>query len=222
MTSLKQESSFEILLQEGMSLSSLPPLSPLEVSLLAKFHFFLQKWNKTINLTGHRDLKSSVELNFIDSLQLAYRLPSVGNVLDLGSGAGFPALVIKILHQNLSMTLAEADQRKTSFLFHAAKELSLENIYFMNEFLTVKKMESLIQSENFSHIVSRATFSPKELVTLLHPLLIKEIPLFLMLSIQQLINFKKNVKDFDFFLEREYFLPFSRQKRIILGLKIKN
>ncbi len=218
---MNSKQSFQNLLQEGVSLSSLPHLSSRALTQFDCFQHFLEKWNKKINLTAHSGLREAVELNFIDSLQLASQISNPKNVLDIGSGAGFPALIIKILHENLLMTLVEADQRKGSFIFHALRELHLKNVKVVNEFLTQKNIQSYLGSEDFSHIVSRATFSPDELLKLLQPLLIKDTALFFMLSQKQFLDFQKNKSNWNIVAEKKYFLPFSKQERIILGLKMK-
>lgn len=214
--------SFKSLLEEGLFLSSLPPLSTEVLDRLDRFYCFLEKWNRKINLTAHSSLQEAVELNFIDSLHLVSQISSPTSVLDIGSGAGFPALIIKIIYESLSMTLVEADQRKSSFLFHALRELDLENVKLINEFLTQKNIQSSLGLEKISHIVSRATFSPPDLLKLLHPLLIKGSELFLMLSQKQFLDFQKNKTELSITTEKKYLLPFSKQERIILGLKMQN
>jgi len=214
--------SFKDLLEEGLSLSSLPPLSTEVLDKLDRFYYFLEKWNKKINLTAHSGLREAVELNFIDSLHLVSQISSPTSVLDIGSGAGFPALIIKMIYESLSMTLVEADQRKSSFLFHAFRELGLEKVRLVNEFLTQKNIQSYLGLEIFSHIVSRATFSPGELVKLLRPLLTKNVALFFMLSRKQFAEFQKDKSSWSIIAEKKYLLPFSMQERIILGLKMRN
>lgn len=90
----------------------------------------LQKWNPVINLVSKSTLPEAWTRHIVDSAQL-YRLapPHVGHWADLGSGGGFPGLVITILSAELDpqrrMTLVESDQRKATFLRQAVRELGL-------------------------------------------------------------------------------------------------
>lgn len=90
----------------------------------------LQKWNPAINLVAKSTLPDVWSRHIVDSAQL-YHLspPQVSHWADLGSGGGFPGLVIAIMSQELDpqrrITLVEADQRKATFLRQAVRELGL-------------------------------------------------------------------------------------------------
>ena len=82
----------------------------------------LAKWQKTINLVGPKTLPEVWTRHFLDSAQLAPLVPAEARTLtDLGSGAGFPGLVLAILLPQLSVRLVESDARKAAFLAEAAR-----------------------------------------------------------------------------------------------------
>ena len=82
----------------------------------------LAKWQKTINLVGPKTLPEVWTRHFLDSAQLAPLVPAGARTLtDLGSGAGFPGLVLAILLPQLSVRLVESDARKAAFLAEAAR-----------------------------------------------------------------------------------------------------
>lgn len=84
----------------------------------------LLRWNKKINLTGHRDQKS-VEVDLIlDSLALAEHIQG-DSLLDIGSGAGFPGLVLALAKPDLQVILMEPRGKRVSFQKHIIRELSL-------------------------------------------------------------------------------------------------
>ena len=90
----------------------------------------LKKWNPTINLVAKSTLGSAWERHIIDSAQLyALAPPKVDHWADLGSGGGFPGLVIAILAHELDparrVTLVESDRRKATFLREAARQLGI-------------------------------------------------------------------------------------------------
>jgi len=91
----------------------------------------LRKWNKAINLVSAATLSAVWTRHFADSAQIFALAPENSlHWADLGSGAGFPGLVIAILakekHPDLAVTLVESDHRKSAFLLTAIRELGLE------------------------------------------------------------------------------------------------
>ena len=92
---------------------------------LDAFADLAQKWNKRISLVSRGDADAIVTRHIEDSLQLRRFLrESDVHLTDLGSGGGFPALVLAIAH-NLRVTLIESDRRKAAFLSTALRELNL-------------------------------------------------------------------------------------------------
>ena len=90
----------------------------------------LERWNERINLVGETDTAGVLTRHVRDSAQLVHWIkPSVQSIVDLGSGAGFPALVIALLLQSRQnppqVTLVESDQRKAAFLISMIQKLSL-------------------------------------------------------------------------------------------------
>ena len=88
---------------------------------LDRFAALLLRWNRTVNLIARKDEQRLWERHIADSLQLAtlmHRAP--GQAIDLGSGAGFPGLVLAIA-TGVPFDLIEADQRKAAFLREAAR-----------------------------------------------------------------------------------------------------
>ena len=87
---------------------------------LSLFATLLLKWSDKINLIGPRERGLLWDRHIGDSLRLADFIPGTGSIVDLGSGAGFPGLVIAIALER-HVTLIESDQRKASFLREAAR-----------------------------------------------------------------------------------------------------
>lgn len=80
----------------------------------------LTRWNARINLVSPRDLVHLWSRHIADSLQLAARIPSGARLVDMGSGGGFPGLVIAMA-TDAQVTLIESDQRKAAFLREASR-----------------------------------------------------------------------------------------------------
>ncbi|MEK6742132.1 MAG: 16S rRNA (guanine(527)-N(7))-methyltransferase RsmG [Nitrospirota bacterium] len=95
----------------------------------------LEKWNRKINLTAIRNEQDIVIKHFLDSLSyLNGFVPAPGlRLLDMGSGAGFPAVPIKICHPEIGITMVEAVNKKASFLRHITRTLKLTEIVIVDK-----------------------------------------------------------------------------------------
>jgi len=140
------------------------------IALFEAYRDTLLLWNSKMNLVS---LQSEVDLpvrHILDSLTLLPFLPAGGvRLLDIGSGAGFPAIPLKIFRPDLQVTLLEASRKKCSFLKEVIRKLGLKDITVMH-----CRLESLLARDVppvFDMIVSRATFKMKELLEHALPLL---------------------------------------------------
>jgi len=90
----------------------------------------LLAWNKTINLTSITDPFEIITKHFVDSLTAlsAYKFPPHSLVVDVGSGAGFPGIPVKIVQSDLRLLLIEPSQKKCSFLHSIVGGLKLEQV----------------------------------------------------------------------------------------------
>lgn len=90
----------------------------------------LLTWNRTINLTSITDPYEVISKHFVDSLTglTAFNFPFQGSVLDVGSGAGFPGIPLKIVRSDLRLVLIEPSQKKCSFLHSNVGALKLEQV----------------------------------------------------------------------------------------------
>jgi 16S rRNA (guanine527-N7)-methyltransferase len=87
----------------------------------------LSSWAQRINLTGHRSPESVVRRLILDAAALLQALPAFSSLVDLGAGAGFPALPIAILAPQRRVLLVESRERRHHFQRAAVRELHLVN-----------------------------------------------------------------------------------------------
>ena len=101
-----------------------------EINKLEKYAELLKKWNEKINLTAITEKEQVYLKHFYDSLTLVkvIDLNKVTTLCDLGTGAGFPGLVLKIFFPQLELTLVDALNKRINFLNIVIKELSLDNV----------------------------------------------------------------------------------------------
>lgn len=91
------------------------------------YHALLVKWQRQINLVSPKTIETAWHRHFYDSAQILQYFPKDARIVaDLGSGAGFPGLVLKILNPDLNMNLVESDERKCLFLRTVSRETGLD------------------------------------------------------------------------------------------------
>jgi 16S rRNA (guanine527-N7)-methyltransferase len=98
------------------------------ITLFDRYLKELLKWNQKINLTAIRTEKGIVLKHFLDSLSVYPYLPGSSFLLDLGSGAGFPGIPLKIVESSFGITLIDSVLKKVDFQRHIIRILGLKGI----------------------------------------------------------------------------------------------
>jgi 16S rRNA (guanine527-N7)-methyltransferase len=123
---VKAEGALKQLLRSGARELGIE-LSDIQVDACLLYIQELKKWNRTINLSAIRDDRDIIIKHFLDSFAFARGFtPNAGSMLlDMGSGAGFPALPLRIAFPDISITLIESVKKKASFLRHMIRTLEM-------------------------------------------------------------------------------------------------
>lgn len=171
----------------------------------------LKKWNEKVNLTALRTDEDIVVRHFLDSLVCCkvLRISDHARLLDVGAGAGFPGLPIKIIAKPIHLTLLEPSQKKTAFLRHLVGVLGLEGVTVAPERLE-RALEMSAVTPPFSHILSRALKMP-DLVRFIDPLLSEKGVVVLWMGPERM-----EIEELDGFVREtlySYDLPFGHGKR---------
>ncbi len=156
-------------------------LSNEQLNKLEKYYNLLIEWNNKINLTRITEKEEVYLKHFYDSLTLSkvINLKSINTLVDVGTGAGFPGIVLKIAFPNLKITLIDSLQKRVNYLNEIIKDLELDNIVAIHQRAEDHK-------ETYDIVTSRAVASFQKLLSYTHHLINKN---------GQLIAMKANVEE---------------------------
>jgi 16S rRNA (guanine527-N7)-methyltransferase len=158
-----------LLLEEGAA--ALGITLPREV--LAQFQVYIQElqiWNAKVNLTGLTSPRDIIIKHFLDSLAVLSYIGEAPSLADLGSGAGFPGLVLKLARPALALTLVESRGKKAAFLEYLVALWRLPGVEVIQAHLTPRLAREW--GPRFEVVVSRAAFPLKRFLELAAPLLL--------------------------------------------------
>ncbi|WP_175989825.1 16S rRNA (guanine(527)-N(7))-methyltransferase RsmG [Bacillus sp. Marseille-Q1617] len=110
-------------------------LSPGQLDQFERYFEILVEWNEKMNLTAITDKEEVYLKHFYDSISAAFFIDftDVKTICDVGAGAGFPSIPLKICFPHLHITIVDSLNKRISFLNHLSKELGLENTHFYHD-----------------------------------------------------------------------------------------
>jgi len=146
-------------------------LTARQVMSLITYENELLEWNKKFNLTAIRDVESIRTKHFLDSFScvLAWQATPPARLVDVGTGAGFPGLPLKIIYPQMHVTLVESVGKKAMFCQHIVSKLGIEDVEVIHT-----RAENLGQDlnhrESYDYAVGRAVANLNILSEYLLPL----------------------------------------------------
>ncbi len=201
------------LLIEGLERMALK-LSDQMIDQLMTYLNLVEKWNRVYNLTAIRERDQMIKLHFLDSLSILNHV-HVKNILDVGSGAGFPGIVLAITKPELKVTVMDSVNKKTTFMQQVKSELALTNLDVVNS-----RVEDYQPITLFEAVTSRAFSNLKNMMSLTQHTLQKEGMWLAMKS----KDVKEELEEFE---KNQYTLiplevPFINAERYLVILKKDN
>ena len=128
---------------------------------IEKFSIYLEelkRWNRRLNLTGLRKDEDIVVKHFLDSLSCALLIEDFDSkMIDVGTGAGFPSLPLKIYQPGIRLTLLESARKKAAFLEYLAKALDLKKVRVI--WARAEEWAQGEERESYHYVVCRALAS---------------------------------------------------------------
>ena len=140
-----------------------------KIETFEKYYNRVIECNKLYNLTSIIDKDEFIDKHFIDSIIGEKYISKNSNVCDIGAGAGFPSIPLKIIRDDLSFTLIDSLNKRVNFLNETVKELGLKNVFA--EHLRAEEAGKGKYREKFDVIVNRAVASLPTLIEYCIPLL---------------------------------------------------
>lgn len=188
---------------------------------LKKFYHLLISWNEKINLTRITSENEVYLKHFYDSLTITkvINLNKVNTLCDVGTGAGFPGIVLKIVYPNLKITLVDALQKRVNYLNEIIKELDLSDIVAIHS-----RGEDL--KEKYDIVTARAVANITKLLNYtMH--LVEENGVFIAMkgniteeltpAVQKAISKKYSIEKIE-----EFYLPYENSQRSLVVIKNKH
>ena len=160
------EQQFIIALQEkGINLSET------QIGQFKKYFELLVEWNEKMNLTAITDQPSVYLKHFYDSISASFYFDftQVKTVCDVGAGAGFPSIPIKICFPHLEVTIVDSLNKRITFLNHLSEELNLDNVNFVHS-RAEEFGQNIKYRERFDVVTARAVARLSVLAELCVPL----------------------------------------------------
>jgi len=193
-------------------------LSKKQLEQLDKYYELLIEWNEKINLTRITEYEDVYLKHFYDSLTIAkvVDLSTKQTLCDVGTGAGFPGVVLKIVYPNLKITLVDSLQKRVNYLNEIVKELGLEDIHAIHS-----RGEDF--KETFDVVTARAVANLKMLSELCIPM-VKVNGYFIAMkaNAEEEIKESKNIlNELNSTIEEvnEFNLPKEDSKRTLIKIK---
>lgn len=171
----------------------------------------LKKWNKVYNLTAINEDNEIITKHFLDSLSVNGFIQNSQRILDVGTGAGFPGLILALFNPDKSFVLVDGVSKKISFLQEMIGKLNLKNVMAVHI-----KVEEYKVTEQFDIIISRAFAEIKKMIKLTKHL-IKVNGKFIAMKGPDVMN---ELDDLNLtFVNYDVMVPFLQGTRKIIEIK---
>lgn len=190
-------------------------MTPEKIALLAQYIELLFQWNAVYNLTATKTPEDFITDHILDSLVIGPFL-SGDRIIDVGSGAGLPGIVLAIYYPDKQFTLLESRGKKTRFLQAVVTKLKLENITIVNQ-----RVEQYQDEVLFSTVLTRAFSSLKDMLQMTQHLCHPNGLFLAMKGRYPTIELAQIKQDFTVTLEQRLIVPGMNKERHIIGVRHK-
>lgn len=194
-----------------------------EKELFFEYLGIIKFWNEKFNLTNIECEKDIVIKHFLDSLSICTFIDESSRLLDIGSGAGFPGIPLKIVKPGIQITLMDSVLKKCNFLKEVDRKLRLDGVSVL------RSRAENIQEDNrnsFDYVVARAVHGIGKILELGHPYLINGGAMIFMRGRRGANEWeeflKGNKANIISYERKSFFIPFSNEKRFIVAARFRD
>lgn len=191
-------------------------LSPIQLEKIQSYIELLLKWNKVYNLTSITSPKEIAVRHILDSLSIIKYIGDSKSLIDIGSGAGLPGIVIAIIKPDCKITLLDTNSKRTAFLNQVRINLKLDNVNVVNQ-----RVEDYQPLEKFATIISRAFTQLHNYVELTQHLLQDSGIIFAMkgkLQDNELSELRSKVLDYKIVDIHDISVPYLNESRHLISI----
>jgi len=191
-----------------------------KIQKFLSYHELIKKWNSKINLTSVTDDSEIIVKHFLDSLTVSELITDGPNILDIGTGAGFPGVPIAIVRESLNITVLDSRGKRIFFINEVLRELDLSNVKTVPG--RAEDSNNGVPRINFDYVLTRAVGDIKEVINLSLPYLNEKGKIILMRGKEGKIEWERFKNDNLKLLHlREIIVPESNFMRVLLVLSQK-
>ena len=195
-------------------------LSPDQAGLLAAHARELMHWNAKMNLTAITDMRLVAYKHFVDALAATGFLERPARIMDIGSGAGFPAVPMKVICPDLDVTMVDAVRKKVSFLSHVVRTLKLDKISALHA-----RVEDLAGDSGhfqmYDAVTARGFADLGKLAKLAYPMLGPGGRIYALKGAHALEEITPELEAQFHITHKSYCLPFVDAQRFVVILEIR-
>ncbi len=177
----------------------------------------LATWNKKINLTAITDPRQMAEKHFIDSMAVVPFIKPDACLIDMGSGGGFPGIVIKLMRPDIKIVLLDSVRKKISFLKHIIRLLELKDIDAVQA-----RAEDICRDDafaaQFDGVISRAFADLSKFIDLARPFIKKGGVIYAMKGKHGPDEITSGIKNNHKIEIHTYQLPFENSMRSVITI----
>jgi 16S rRNA (guanine527-N7)-methyltransferase len=170
------------------------------------------KWNKTYNLSAITNPSEIITKHLLDSLSILNYIDD-RNIIDVGSGAGLPGIVLAIMKPNTSLSVIDSVGKKCRFMQFVKSQLRINNLNVINE-----RVESYNSESCYGQIISRAFSGIENTIKLTKHILCSDGQYLFMKG----SNFEKEKLNNINFKKHKIFVPYVSDKRYLIQINKKN
>jgi len=195
-------------------------LNSRKIQKFLSYQELIKKWNSKINLTSVTDDSEIIVKHFLDSLTVSELITDGPNILDIGTGAGFPGVPIAIVRESLNITVLDSREKRIFFINEVLRELKIMNV--KTSASRAEDITNGVSRKHFDYVITRAVGNIDEVLNMSAPYIKDSGKIILMRGKEGKLEWGNyENKKYELLNLTELELPGTDFKRVLLVLSQK-